>query len=280
MTAFEHRAQQLSALLEEKEIDLLLVTNLVNVRYLCGFTGTNGLCLVGPDRRTFVTDFRYVERSRSEVIGYETLQGRQDLLGDVAELLKQTRLPGPASGIRGHDHVGGKPREALEAGARRGRAGAGQRAGGAAARCQGRTGAGRDSPGGDDRRRPLPLADRVARPGRPHRGRDRTRARAAGTGDRGRGRLLPADRRRRGQRRAAARTTPRRGDPARDPGRRRPRLQDRRLLLRLHAHLCHRPARRTTPRRATSWCGGHRPPPWRLSGRAPSARRSTQRRAS
>ncbi len=89
MTAFEQRAQQLGALLEEKEIDLLLVSNLVNVRYLCGFTGTNGLCLVGPDQRTFVTDFRYVERSKSEVIGYETLQGRQDLLGDVAELLKQ-----------------------------------------------------------------------------------------------------------------------------------------------------------------------------------------------
>jgi Xaa-Pro aminopeptidase len=89
VSAFERRAQQLCELLEGREIDLLLVTNLVNVRYLCGFAGTNGLCLVGPERRTFVTDFRYVERAKSEVSGYETLQGRQDLLGDVGELLRQ-----------------------------------------------------------------------------------------------------------------------------------------------------------------------------------------------
>jgi Xaa-Pro aminopeptidase len=89
VSTLERRAQQLCALLEETGIELLLVTNLVNVRYLCGFTGTSGLCLVGPDQRTFVTDFRYLERAKSEVSGYETIQGRQDLLGDVVELLKQ-----------------------------------------------------------------------------------------------------------------------------------------------------------------------------------------------
>ena len=36
------RADRLVALLEKRSLDWLLVTNLVNVRYLSGFTGTNG----------------------------------------------------------------------------------------------------------------------------------------------------------------------------------------------------------------------------------------------
>ena len=37
-------------LLAERELDCLLVTDLVNVRYLTGFTGTNGACVVTPRR--------------------------------------------------------------------------------------------------------------------------------------------------------------------------------------------------------------------------------------
>jgi Xaa-Pro aminopeptidase len=81
------RADRLVERLRERELDALLVTNLVNVRYLSGFTGTNGLCLVTPDQRLFVTDFRYVERAASEVPDFERLRGKQDLLGDAAERL-------------------------------------------------------------------------------------------------------------------------------------------------------------------------------------------------
>jgi Xaa-Pro aminopeptidase len=55
------RAERLVALLDERQLDSLLVTNLVNVRYLTGFTGTNGACIVSRDDRIFLTDFRYVE---------------------------------------------------------------------------------------------------------------------------------------------------------------------------------------------------------------------------
>ena len=44
-----------------------MVGSEVNVRYLCGFAGSSGLCLVGTDRRDFLTDFRYVERAEEEV---------------------------------------------------------------------------------------------------------------------------------------------------------------------------------------------------------------------
>jgi Xaa-Pro aminopeptidase len=81
------RADRLVERLRERELDSLLVTNLVNVRYLSGFTGTNGVCVVGPDQRVFLTDFRYVERAQAEVPEFERVRGKQDLLGDAAERL-------------------------------------------------------------------------------------------------------------------------------------------------------------------------------------------------
>ena len=41
------RAQRAIALLDGAGVDALLVTNLVNVRYLTGYTGSNGLALIG-----------------------------------------------------------------------------------------------------------------------------------------------------------------------------------------------------------------------------------------
>jgi Xaa-Pro aminopeptidase len=65
------RADRVAARLAEEELDLLLVTDLVNVRYLTGFAGSNAVAVVGPDMRRFLTDFRYVERARTEVRGFD-----------------------------------------------------------------------------------------------------------------------------------------------------------------------------------------------------------------
>jgi Xaa-Pro aminopeptidase len=63
------RRSKLSARLPELEIDALLVTRLPNVRYLTGFTGSNGQALVTSDGDgdVFMTDGRYTEQSRREV---------------------------------------------------------------------------------------------------------------------------------------------------------------------------------------------------------------------
>ena len=82
------RAERVAQRVAERELDSLLVSNLVNVRWLCGFTGTNGLAIVGADGSgTFITDFRYVEQAEEQVEGFEHARGRQDLLGDAAERL-------------------------------------------------------------------------------------------------------------------------------------------------------------------------------------------------
>jgi Xaa-Pro aminopeptidase len=89
VSSYPQRAEHLTALVQERGLDVLVVTDLVNVRYLCGFDGTNGICLVGGEQRIFVTDFRYAERARSEVSDYDVVQGKQDLLADVTALLAE-----------------------------------------------------------------------------------------------------------------------------------------------------------------------------------------------
>jgi Xaa-Pro aminopeptidase len=85
------RADRVEARLAERDAGLLLVTDLVNLRYLTGFTGTNGMCLVGPGVRRFITDFRYVEQAQRQVEGFDLEQGPQDFL----EALRDGWPPGP-----------------------------------------------------------------------------------------------------------------------------------------------------------------------------------------
>lgn len=63
MTRVDRVLEQLG----ERELDALLVTDLVNVRWLTGFTGSNGLAIIGPDVCRFVTDFRYLSQADDEV---------------------------------------------------------------------------------------------------------------------------------------------------------------------------------------------------------------------
>jgi len=64
-------AGRLAGLVAEAGLDQFLVSELTNVRYLSGFGGTNGACLVGPDKKLFLTDFRYTERAAAEVDGWQ-----------------------------------------------------------------------------------------------------------------------------------------------------------------------------------------------------------------
>jgi Xaa-Pro aminopeptidase len=87
------RAERLSALLGDAGVEVLLVTDLINVRYLTGYSGSNGIALVGPDTRAFITDFRYVEQSAQEVDdGFERLTTRS--ADDLLDLVEKALPPG------------------------------------------------------------------------------------------------------------------------------------------------------------------------------------------
>jgi Xaa-Pro aminopeptidase len=63
------RAGRVAAQLGRQGVDGLLVSSPVNVRYLCGYTGSNGLLLIfaGGSEHRFFTDFRYATQSAEEV---------------------------------------------------------------------------------------------------------------------------------------------------------------------------------------------------------------------
>jgi Xaa-Pro aminopeptidase len=64
----EHRRARAVALLEEPKLDALLVTSLHNVRYLTGFTGSNGAVLLFKDADPILfTDPRYTVQSVQQV---------------------------------------------------------------------------------------------------------------------------------------------------------------------------------------------------------------------
>jgi Xaa-Pro aminopeptidase len=62
------RRRRVIALLEEPKLDALFVSSLHNVRYLTGFTGSNGaLLLFGDSRAIFYTDPRYTVQASQQV---------------------------------------------------------------------------------------------------------------------------------------------------------------------------------------------------------------------
>src|SRR4051794_5650490 len=78
------RAERLAAAVGEQGLDALLITNMPNLRWATGFSGTNGAALIGPEVRLFFTDFRYVEQAQEQVTEFERERAGRDLLGDVA----------------------------------------------------------------------------------------------------------------------------------------------------------------------------------------------------
>ncbi len=113
------RAERLLARLGDASLDALLVTDIVNVRYLTGFTGSSALALVGPQSRVFVTDFRYVEQAAGQVEdGFERRRATGELLDAVAEALGSGELrlgfDDAAISVRAHARLGEKLPDRVE----------------------------------------------------------------------------------------------------------------------------------------------------------------------
>lgn len=63
------RIRKLQEKLSAEKLDGMVVSSLANIRYLCGFTGSNGMILITRSAAAFYTDFRYQEQIKTEVKG-------------------------------------------------------------------------------------------------------------------------------------------------------------------------------------------------------------------
>ena len=79
------------------EVDALVVSKLVNVRYLTGFTGSAGLLLVLPDEVVLVTDGRYGQQA-SEQLAAAGVAARVEVSGTGLRELAAAAVTG--SGVR------------------------------------------------------------------------------------------------------------------------------------------------------------------------------------
>lgn len=79
------RMDQVRALLARHEADAVLLSFLPDVRWACGFTGSNGLLLVRQEGAHFLSDGRYRAQAEGEVQGADVHIPGYDLLGHIAE---------------------------------------------------------------------------------------------------------------------------------------------------------------------------------------------------
>jgi Xaa-Pro aminopeptidase len=93
------RADRLAALVGEEGLDQLIVGDLVrpgdsgpdaiaNARWLTGFDGSSAIVVIGPQIRTFITDFRYTDRAEAQVgDAFERVTATSRLFSELAEHL-------------------------------------------------------------------------------------------------------------------------------------------------------------------------------------------------
>ena len=74
--------------LTAKGIDGMLISQIRNVRYLTGFTGSSACLLITVKNRIFFTDPRYEEQSKREVRGFDIIIERQERPREILEKAK------------------------------------------------------------------------------------------------------------------------------------------------------------------------------------------------
>jgi Xaa-Pro aminopeptidase len=90
-TVFAARRAIILQLLKEEKVEAFLTTALPNVRYLSGFTGSNGAVLVTPLRTILFTDPRYTTQSAQEA-DCEIRVGKGALSNHIISAIKRQRL--------------------------------------------------------------------------------------------------------------------------------------------------------------------------------------------
>ena len=80
------RQQSVRKILDSNDLNGILFSSLENIRYLCGFTGSDGTLLVTQKESFFLTDSRYWTQAEEEVKGCQIIHYKKKL-DSIASLL-------------------------------------------------------------------------------------------------------------------------------------------------------------------------------------------------
>ena len=83
---YEERLKSLRKILDANELDGILFTSLENIRYLCGFTGSDGALVITRKESFFLTDSRYWTQSEQEVKGSQIVHYGKKMEGILSLL--------------------------------------------------------------------------------------------------------------------------------------------------------------------------------------------------
>ena len=83
-----NRIKAIADSLEAKGIEAILISQITNVRYLTGFTGSFGCVLITQRERIFFTDFRYEEQAKREIKDFDVIIEKEELPKAVIEKAK------------------------------------------------------------------------------------------------------------------------------------------------------------------------------------------------
>lgn len=84
----------LNRIFEQKKIDVILVSDGYNMRYISGFSGATGYLYISPDKKIILTDSRYTEAANAErTSGFEVIEVNRlaDYYIQIKSLMKEEK---------------------------------------------------------------------------------------------------------------------------------------------------------------------------------------------
>jgi Xaa-Pro aminopeptidase len=81
----QHRLDAVRAEMSKLRLQAMLVNELAHARYLTGFSGSSGLCIITPAKQFFITDRRYKIQAPQEISGFNIIIAKQNLFPLIAE---------------------------------------------------------------------------------------------------------------------------------------------------------------------------------------------------
>ena len=82
----QSRLKKAYDLMKKQKINAMIVNKLSNVRYLSGYSGSNGLLVLVPPKAYFFTDFRYAVQARKEVKSCQVFVAERELLSELVKI--------------------------------------------------------------------------------------------------------------------------------------------------------------------------------------------------